>query len=290
VRSQLTAIYAIVFAVVGLAGSTAVAGPNDITLQRFGTCTNPPGCISVDQDETGFRNLARDLGLVFVPKGLVTAETLGQAGFSFQIDQNFSIVDNSQDYWVRGNVNGEPSGTLATTQVHIRKGLPFSFEIGAILTALWNSQLAAVGTELRWALHEDYLWPVPDLAVRGFVNTVVGSPQLSLTVTGFDIIASIPIGVGNVMNVTPFAGYNMSIIISASRLIDATPADPTPPFEDLSDPSQSNFPEFVFGVENEIVSQGIGGIRFQFALLNVLMQITASSHVQTYSFSVGLDF
>lgn len=273
-----------------LCASSAYAAPNDISLQRFGSCTFVgDACVGTTTNEAGFRALARDLGLVFAPKGLVSAETLGQAGFAFQIDHNFSIVNANDEHWILASPNSDPSSTLSTTQFHVRKGLPFSFELGGSFTPMWDSNMMAIGAELRWSLHEDYLWPVPDVGIRAFGSTVVGSPQLNLTVAGVDVLASLPIGVGSIVNITPFIGYQMAIVVSASRLIDATPDDPTPPFTS-SNPAESNAPEFVFGVDNEVTHAGLGGIRFQVAVFNLTTQVTASSHVQTYSISAGLDF
>ena len=285
----------VIVATLGLAllvPSLASAGSNSISLQDFGDCTFGPAqnCRFVTTNEEAFRAFARDLGVVMAPRGLMTAETLGQAGFAFQVDHTVSTVDSNAEHWVLASVDDDPSGTLNSTQFHIRKGLPFSLELGGIFTALWGSDLMAIGTELRWALHEDYYFPVPDLAFRGFVNTVLGDPQLSLTNTGFDVVLGLPIGVGNVMNITPYAGYNGTIVISASRLVDATPDDPTPPFTNVADPSLSNQPEFAFDVDNELVSQGIIGARFQATLLDITLQGTIGSDVQHYSFSLGLDF
>jgi hypothetical protein len=82
----------------------------------------------------------------------------------------------------------------------------------------------------------------------------------------------------------------MTAVISSSRLIDASPADPTPPFQDTEDPSRSNAPEFVFDVETELVHQGLGGVRFQLTAVNLTMMVTASGEVQSYTFSLGADF
>ena len=91
----------------------ARADQNDITLQRFVECAPGGGCASTIVNEPGFRALARDLGLVLSPKGLVTAETLGQAGFAIQIDQSFSTVNANDEHWQLGNLYGEPNGTLS---------------------------------------------------------------------------------------------------------------------------------------------------------------------------------
>lgn len=275
--------------------STAYAGRNDITLQRFGECqevrtergTNP--CAAVTLDERAFRNLSRDIGLVISPKLRASAETLGQAGFALQIDQNFSTVDARSDYWVRANTDEDPSGTLISTQLHLRKGLPMSLEIGTMVTFIWQSDLVAVGAEFKWALHEDTLWPVPDLTIRGFGNTLVGHPQLTLTNAGFDIVTGIPFGVGGVMNITPYLGYTMTAIISGSQIIDATPADPLPPV--LSDDeSVSSQPEYSFEIESQLAHQALAGLRFQFGVTNVIFEVNANGAVQTYGLSLGADF
>ncbi len=294
-RFLSSALFAFVL-VTTLSVPQAWAGSNDITLQRYGTCRagqvggRQSDCFQVAQEDEWFEQLSRDLGLVFSPKLNATAETLGQAGFAFQIDQNISLINNHEEYWIEANVDEDPAGTLLTTQLHFRKGLPLSLEIGGVLTFLWESQLMAVGSEIRWALHEDYLWPVPDLAVRGFVNTVLGSSQLSLTTAGADVVAGVPIGVGNVMNITPYFGYNLTAVIAASRLIDASPTSSLPPVIDPTSDQLSNQPEFVFDLNTQLVHQGMGGVRFQFAVTNIGFEAIVSSKVQTYSFNLGLEF
>ena len=263
----------------------AVAGGNDVTLHRFGQCQLVGGvCSRVETNDEAFYDFARDIGLVFSPPLGTTAETLGQAGFGVQIDQTFAVIDANEDYWLLADADETPTGTLPLTQFRVRKGLPLSLEIGGMFTVLWDSELVAVGTELRWALHEDYLWPVPDLAIRGYVNTIVGHSQLAVTVAGGEVVTGLPIGVGNVMNITPYAGYNLSAVVMASRLIDATPLDPRPSIAETTEP------EFVFSVDTEIVHQGVAGLRLQFAVANVGFQAQFSSTVQNYTLSYGLEF
>ena len=100
-----------------IASAPALAGPNDITLQRFGQCTfgAEGNCTGVLVDEQGFRNFARDLGLVMSPRIAATAETLGQAGFAFQIDHTINTIDATELYWVLANEAGDLSGSMATT-------------------------------------------------------------------------------------------------------------------------------------------------------------------------------
>lgn len=287
---RLSAILIVLFAGL-LAPRSASAGDNDLTLQRFGECVavGLAQCGSVRIDEDAFRLLTRDLGLVTFPRLRASAETLGQAGFAFQVDHSFSVVDANSDRWRRAHVDEQPNGTLMTTQLHLRKGLPMSLELGTMATFLWQSDLVAIGAELKWALHEDTLWPVPDLMIRGFGNTVLGHPQLLLTNAGVDIVTGLPIGAGNVMNITPYAGYTMLLVIAGTQIIDATPGDPLPPVVS-TDPSATNQPEFSFDVEAQIVHQALLGLRFQFGVVNALFEVNANKHVQSYGLTLGADF
>lgn len=292
---------ALIWAATVLGGAaTAHARPNDITLQRFVSLeTNRTAqgtqLLAVPNDPA-FRAFARDLGLVFTPRLGTAPQTLGQAGFAIQVDQSVSTVNASDEHWQLGMVSGDPSGSLQTTTVRARKGLPFGLELGGLVTALGGSELMAVGAEMRWAIHEDFFWPIPDLAVRGYVNSVLGDTQLNLTVTGWDLVAGTQIGVGNVMNITPYAGYNMGVIVSASRLIDATPLDPTPPFSRTpSNPPDPNLvilnaSEAVFDVETQVVHGGLFGVRFQFAFVDLNFQASLASTVQTYTTSLAFNF
>jgi hypothetical protein len=290
VRLEKTAALALAAACT-IASASAFAGSNDITLQRFGQVVRDPNLgLFVQQDDVGFEALTRDLALVMAPRGNVTGETLGQAGFAFQIDQSFSLVDATSDYWQTASVSGDPSGTLTTTHFRARKGLPFGFELGAGVNALWNSQLLFVGGELRWSLHENYIRSMPDLTIRGFGGTMVGSSQMTLSAGGFDATVGYPVGVANVMNITPYAGYNMTVSSAASRLLDATPTDPTPPVTNTTDPELSNKPEFVFGPATQILHQGFFGLRFQVAFVDLGVQASVGKAVQTYSLSLAFDF
>jgi hypothetical protein len=279
----------------------AMAGPNDITLQRFVTMdstTNPSGfeIRLASGNEQGFRDLARDIGLIMSPRLAANAETLGISGFSVQLDQSVSLVDNSAEYWRLGAADGDASGSLQTSTLHVRKGLPFSLELGGTVTKMWGSELMGVGTELRWAPLEDFFWPVPDIALRGYVGTVLGDPQLNMILPGWDIVVGVPIGVGGVMNISPFAGYNMSVIIASSRLIDGEPTNPQSAFE--LRPSNTtpggtliNYqPEVLFDEQSTVVSQGLFGVRLEFTILNVIFQGTISSAVQSYTTTLGFNF
>jgi len=186
-----------------------------------------------------FKSLATELGLAFAPKFLAPAETLGHLGFDIGIEWSLTGINPDEQYWA-GPCGGQSSTTgscrvgsyieddakpkpiLTTGQVHIRKGLPFSFELGGTATYLLYTEMAAVGIELKWAFNEGFKY-IPDLAVRGSGTRVFGSKGLDLTLGGFDISLSKGFGVGDTVSLTPYAGYNFLYMRAASYVLDATP-------------------------------------------------------------------
>jgi hypothetical protein len=269
---------------------------NNFTLQRFGTCEvlgSTGNCLQTSRNEKAFRSFAGQLGEVMTIKGVAPADTPGVAGFVFQIDRSFNDfdvkTDGAENPWVLAHKTGKPEASMGTTQIHVRKGLPFSFEVGTVLTLLDDSDLLAVGVEGKWALHEDIFWPLPDLAIHGGVNTLLGSPDLVLTNLQIDALTSLPIGISSVVNLTPFAGYGVVLPFSASRLIDTTPDDARPAVASDSNVLR-NQPEVNFSLDTEVRPVAVVGARFQWAMLDLTYQSQFSGAVTSQSLSIGADF
>ena len=269
---------------------------NNFTLQRFGTCVlegSTGNCLGTSTKDKAFRSFAGQLGEVMTIKGVAPADTPGVAGFVFQIDRSFNDfdvkTDGAQNPWVLAHTTSEPEASMGTTQIHVRKGLPFSFEVGTVLTLLDDSDLMAVGVEGKWALHEDIFWPLPDLAIHGGVNTLLGSSDLVLTNLQIDALLSLPIGINSVVNLTPFGGYGVVLPFSASRLIDTTPDDPRPAVASDTE-SLKNQPEVNFSLDTEPRPVAVVGARFQWAMLDLTYQSQFSDTVTSQSVSIGADF
>jgi len=269
---------------------------NNFTLQRFGTCDTPGptgNCLETSTKDKAFRSFAGQLGEVMTIKGVAPADSPGVAGFVFQIDRSFNDfdvkADGAENPWVLAHKTGDPADSMGTTQIHVRKGLPFSFEVGTVLTLLDGSDLMAVGVEGKWSLHEDIFWPLPDLAIHGGLNTLLGSSDLVLTNLQIDALLSLPIGIGSVVNLTPFGGYGVVIPFSASRLIDTTPGDARPAVASTT-PELTNQPEVNFALEAEVRPVAVVGARFQWAMLDLTYQSQFSDAVTSQSVSIGADF
>jgi len=249
-------------------------------------------------DTDAFRGLSKDLGLVFAPKYLAPAETLGEAGFDVGFNMSLSTVDAKADYW-RGLEGGEPS-PFVTAQAQVRKGvtIPYlvSLEVGGAVTWLIDSELVALGTDVKWALNEGFFY-LPDLALRGSLTNVVGSSDMNLTTAGFDLSISKSWGLFGLVNVTPYAGYNRLWVISSSRLLDVAPEDPRPPIIRECDPADLGCtedlafqPEFVFDTEIQSLNRYFLGSRFVFGYASITLEGAFSDTVNSYSARVGFDF
>lgn len=274
----------------------AQAGENDLVLTRFGEFVHssqncPNACGSAVQDTEGFRNLTRDLGQVFAPRFSAPAETLGEAGFAINLMTSLSFIDNDADYWQKAVEDRNPSSSLFTGHLQIRKGLPFSFEIGTDLSYLFASEMFDVGAQLKWALNEGFYY-FPDVAVRGTVNTLLGSQDLNLITAGWDISVSKAFSVASVMSLTPYVGYQQLHIIASSRVLNSYPQDTRPPqFDETSNsPNQTFAPEFVFEQHSQAVNRFFGGLRLNVWIMSFTLEGVYSDNVTQATLSGGVDF
>lgn len=289
-------IAAMVVSLAGVAatGSVAEARDNDIVLSRLATFDPQPCgtdgqsiCGTASPDQESFNQLMSDLGEVFAPRFANPAETLGEAGFAVAAMMSFSFIPEEQAYWQSALEGPDSSPTFFTGHVQVRKGLPFSFEVAGNMSYLGNSEMFAVGGDLKWALHEGFFY-MPDVAVRGSVNTVLGAEALSLINAGWDVSISKDFGIAGMFSLAPFAGYQNLTIISSSRLINSFPQDPRPPQTSTS--GEVFAPEFVFAQNNQNVNRFFLGTRLNVWILSFVLEGVIGNNVNQLTFSGGVDF
>lgn len=292
-------IFSIVNMVTLLTLSTnAFAGDNDLVLSRFstfnpaeyGTCSS--ACGTVNPNKALFQGLVQDLGQVMGPRIANPAETLGEAGFAVNLMTSLSFIDKTEEHWQLGLKDQAPESTMFTGHLQVRKGLPFSFEVAGNMGYLLKSEMFTLGADIKWALNEGFNY-FPDLAIRGTVNTLLGSRDLQLVTTGGDISASKAFGLSGVMQITPYVGYQLLVILGTSRLLNAYPQDPRSPQFDRSNPngagSTTFSPEFVFETETSQVNRFFFGARLNVWILNFVLEGVIGD-VSQATFSGGLDF
>lgn len=267
------------------ASAFALAGPNDVTPTRFGECQGGGGeCRGVITDEQGFRDFTRELGLATSVYALQPAETTGQKGFAIQLNMTNTSILHDKDYWKKASIDGNPPSSYSVMNLHVRKGLPLSFEIGLNAGIVQGTDLVTIGGELKYALHEDWLWPLPDIAIRAWGNAVLGNRDFDLYNLGGDVIVSVPFGIGGTVQLTPIVGYSLHAVISRSGVLDAAPGNPAPPVIDVHEP------QFVFSNSTQVVHRMFAGVQLSVAVIDLNFQASFIGDQLTLSGGVGLGF
>lgn len=147
---------------------------------------------------TQFRLLSEDLGAALSYKPILPAEPLGVTGFDLGIEVSATRLQNTAVFSLAAS--NESVDTLVLPKLHVHKGLPFGFDIGASYSAVPDSNIKLWGAELRYALLKGGT-ATPAIALRGSYSALEGVNQLKLTTTGVDL----SISKGFAM-FTPYAG------------------------------------------------------------------------------------
>lgn len=264
---------AIALALAALPG-LASADDNDLVLSRLGTVINDGAGEPVDVvgDPVLFRSLASELGVILAPRLVEPADTLGFSGFQFAADVAFTTISRTEPFWRALESSPDPdavdsiehgSATKATLGMFVRKGiwLPLpSFEVGAGVIHLLDSEMWAAQMYAKFALHEGYhKFPLPSVAVRAGVSRLMGTDQLDLTVPSLDVSISKHIGVAGTFNIAPFVGWNWLLVVARSEVIDKTPT-----VDIRDDPTDANM-SFTFPDQDTILRNRIfGGFKLNY--------------------------
>src|SRR5688572_9889925 len=149
-------VAAAVVALLVCSGS-ARAGENDLVLARLADIVDEDGmparAVGASHD---FRSLASELGVVFAPRLVEPADTLGFGGFEFTGDVAFTKIHTDRSYWRALRSSPDPANAdtsvihgddfMTTVGLFARKGiwLPVpSFEIGVGAVHLTGSTMWA---------------------------------------------------------------------------------------------------------------------------------------------------
>lgn len=148
--------------------------------------------------QSDFRLLSEDLGAALSYKPLSPGEPLGVTGFDLGIEVTATQLENSARY--SNAFTGSVPDTLYVPKLHVHKGLPFGFDIGASYSAVPDSNIKVWGAEVRYAILKGST-TTPALAVRTSYTALDGVEQLKFNTTGVDL----SISKGFAM-FTPYAG------------------------------------------------------------------------------------
>lgn len=194
-----------------LAGTPASANKLDLALGRFIECYTPAAC---EADLARYERFMAEYAFGVSPKIMSPASTLGYSGFYLGVEGSLTPVPGktADHRWYDGTAPANEAPSLMFFPgVHVRKGLPWSFELGASLNYLAQSETIGLGAEIKWSLFEGYRHGfrgvLPDLAARGSVMRIGGQGDIDMTIVGVDGSISYSFGVGGMISLTPYVGY-----------------------------------------------------------------------------------
>lgn len=169
-----------------------------------GSDINNIGALSQDL----FKDLTADLGAALSYKAIRPAEPMGSLGFDIGFEvSSTSLESNALETATSG---GATSSQLLVPKLHISKGLPFGFDIGAFYTSVPSSNIGLIGGELSYALFEGSTL-TPAVSIRGTFSRLTGVNELDLTTKGVELSVS----KGFAM-FTPYAGIGQVWIDSSA--------------------------------------------------------------------------
>jgi len=169
---------------------------------RAGDITDVGGLV---QDE--FRRLSTDLGAAFSYKGVTPATPLGTLGF----DIGLVVTDTSMEHstlFARAGAGGQSH--LAIGKLHLHKGLPGGFDIGAFVGGVPDVGASLYGADVRYAIFDDGL-ATPAVGIRASATRSNGLGPLDLGTAAIDLTVSKKFTL-----VTPYAGAGMVWIRSSA--------------------------------------------------------------------------
>jgi len=262
-----------------VSGATAYADDNDLRISDFGDPNAADG--SNAAANANFRAFARVMGAAITSANLMPPETTGHSAWA--INAELSVVSLPDSVRIPTE-NVEQPSTVLIPSFHVRKGLPFSLELGGRVG--WvekSSQVVATG-EVKWAVNEGFTW-LPDVSLRGHATKLFGARDLSLTVMGLDIGVGKQFPLGGMVTLTPYGGLDLGFVGATTSRLDF---DPTRDYEDsLGDNSRealdgtANYSKVSFG---DNVNQRIyGGVRFIGGVLQLgaELSLTRTGSVET---------
>jgi len=291
-------------------GANAFASKNDFELWRMcqrdtsqsedlsGWCIAMPGNdFQVQPDQKKFKVFARQLTAALAPKYHAAADTLGWSGWNLGIEFTVNDIPGG-DQWndalegverfaarrVGIDKENKAPNLYNTVQFHARKGLPYSLELGFIMTYILNSEMFMTGIEGKFSLLEGFrdheiLKYFPDVALRFNYSHLFGSNDLDFDIVGGDISVSKIFGLGGMVQLTPYVGYSLVYSIAAPKVMNPT-------FD-----VNYNSRLLILKKATQIVHRGFFGLRLIAYYVSFTPEIIVTGEkVTSYSFNLGADF
>ncbi len=296
-----------------LSSASAFADAYDFRIYQLGN----PQCIDRGTDGTcllgatgytpsanaHFRSFIRRLGGLMTSVNLAPPETLGHAGFAVSAELtgvDFKGATDPNEIPTQKLVDG----AVLMPSIHLRKGLPWSFEVGARASWLEQSRMSIGTIELKWAVLEgfDYL---PAIAIRGHLSKMLNTRDFDIAAGGLDLGMGKQFAIAGMATFTPYVGWNLVFVGASTGTIDFNPHRslsagdrPTAPSQDyyVFDPvsAASNANNRFYAGFRFIAGVLMLGYEFSYTVLGSFNDDTVglvnAGTVQTNSGTIGFDF
>ena len=208
--------------------------------------------------QADFRSLSEDLGAALSYKAVIPAKPLGITGFDLGVEVSATKLQH-RDAWDRAS-SGTAPDTVYIPKLHLHKGLPAGFDLGAFYTSVPDSNIKLWGAEARYAILQGGL-AEPALGLRGTYSKLAGVSELDFRTTGLELLVSKGFTI-----FTPYAGVGR--IWTTSE------------------------PVGVSNVKKEEFSQGkyfVGG-NLNFGLANLALEADKTGDATSYNAKLGFRF
>lgn len=275
-----------VLLLISLFSTSVYAGKYDLDLKRLWKLEDNKWTL-VGKDY--FEGLIGDIGSTVAPRFLGPAATLGSLGFQVALDWSMTNIPENAERWqyvmtdpTSGSGQQGADSFLQTLTLHVRKGLPFSAEVGGTFTRLLNSDLWGVGVEMKYAALEGFTY-LPELSFRGSISTFLGTRDYALLTAGGDVILSKKIGIAGLFKLAPYLGYSLLYVHGSSNVI---PVD----IETAGNPVTANITQQVFESADVFKNYFVAGFQVVGTIVNGGFEAAITSNLQTYSLRLGVEF
>jgi len=201
-RARAAAFASLFLPAVLLSGGRAAALANDIQIPALGNPNVDPTAVQ------RFRMLSDELGITLAGTTLEPAGTVGSDGFDIGLELTVAFINaatmiNGQPYWSTASPASAP---LIIPAFHVRKGLPYSFEIGGKVMTITDSGMYAGQAEVKWGMLEGFRY-LPDVSARAYLTQLFSQQDLNLTTGSVDLSVGKSFGIEGLVALVPYLGY-----------------------------------------------------------------------------------
>ena len=210
-----------------LVGGLALSAPNDFRIQLLG---NPNDPMNGGVANANFKAFAKELGAALTSMNLTPPGTLGHSGFSVSAELSVAALKAvtpgatpPQPPFFFIPTEGNYTGPTLLPSLHIRKGLPWSFEIGTRVGWIDRSNMTVATLEAKWAGNEGFAY-LPDVAVRFHATRLFNTRGFELGAGGVDFSVGKKWAIGGMITLTPYGGWDLVFVgANTNRLLDFQP-------------------------------------------------------------------